>query len=120
MEPPCGEATREKPPAEEVPKIVPPRTLSALRVSGETHIEPPETAKTAMLRDGRDIVRGTLKLCLTATGDIGAVSVVRSTGYAAYDARLQVGVRSWRYRPFIVNDRGAPVCGMVTFELTIR
>lgn len=100
--------------------MVPPTVLQGLRVSGETQVHAPDTVKTMMLRDGRERSVGTLKLCIAADGGISTVSVVGSTKYEAYDAKLVAAARAWRYKPYTVNGTPMPVCGMVTFVYTIR
>jgi len=100
--------------------FVPPTVLQGLRTSGETQVHAPDTVKTMMLRDGRERTAGTLKLCIAVDGGISSVSVAASTRYEAYDARLVAAARAWRYRPYTVNGRPVPVCGMVTFVYTIR
>ena len=100
--------------------IVPPTVLQGLRISGDTQIQAPDVVKTEMLRDGKDRAIGTLKLCIAADGGISSVSVMGSTKYPAYDARLVAGARTWRYNAYTVNGRPMPVCSTVTFVYTIK
>jgi TonB family protein len=100
--------------------LVPPTVLQGLRISGETQIQAPDTAKTEMMRDGKDRTLGTLKICIATDGGISSASVAASTKYAAYDAKLLSTVRSWRYRPYLVNGTPMPVCSTVTFVYTIK
>jgi len=99
---------------------VPPMVLQGMRISGETQVHAPDTVKTMMLRDGRDRTVGALKLCIATDGGISSVSIASSTKYEAYDAKLVAAARAWRYRPYTVNGRPMPVCGVVTFVYTIR
>ena len=42
--------------------------------------------------------------------------MLKSTGFSAYDQTIQSTIRgTWRYRPFLVNGKAAPVCTAVTF-----
>jgi TonB family protein len=100
--------------------FVAPTVLQGLRISGETQVHAPDTVKTTMLRDGRERTVGVLKLCIAVDGGISSVSVVGSTKYEAYDAKLVAAARAWRYKPYTVNGTPMPVCGMVTFVYTIR
>lgn len=100
--------------------FVAPTVLQGLRLSGETQVHAPDTVKTTMLRDGREKAVGVLKLCIAGDGGISSVSIVASTKYEAYDAKLVAAARAWRYEPYTVNGTPMPVCGMVTFVYTIR
>ena len=100
--------------------MIPPTVLQGLRTSGETQVHAPDPVKTMMLRDGRERSVGTLKVCIATDGGISAVSVVGSTKYEAYDAKLVAAARAWRYKPYTVNGTPMPVCGVVTFVYTIR
>ena len=100
--------------------IVPPTVMQGLRISGDTQIQAPETVKTEMLRDGRDRTVATLKVCIAVDGGISSVSVLGTTKYPAYDAKLVAAVRGWRYRAYLVNGRPMPACSTVTFVYTIK
>ena len=100
--------------------VVPPTVLQGLRISGDTQIQAPDTVKTEMLRDGKDRAVGTIKVCIAADGGISSVSVLGSTKYPAYDAKLVSTARSWRYRAYTVNGRAMPACSTVTFVYTIK
>jgi hypothetical protein len=61
-------------------------------------------------------VIGSFKLCLTIGGDVGSVTMLRSTGFGAYDSKIQQKIRSeWRYKAYVVNGKAVPVCTAVTF-----
>jgi hypothetical protein len=41
---------------------------------------------------------------------------LRSSGFAAYDEKIQATIRrDWRYRPFLVNGKATPVCTAFRF-----
>ena len=100
--------------------VLPPTVMQGLRISGDTQIQAPDTVKTQMLRDGKDRAIGTLKVCIAVDGGISSVSVLGSTKYPAYDAKLVAAVRGWRYRAYLVNGRPMPACSTVTFVYTIK
>jgi TonB family protein len=102
------------------PIIVPPTVIKGLRTSGETQIHPPPVVKTTMLRDGASKVVATLRLCVGTDGEVSGVSVLKSSGYAGYDAALDDGLHRWHYRAYEVNGRKVPVCGVVTFVYSIK
>lgn len=99
--------------------LVPPTVLAGLR-HGDTQVYPPDTVKTLMMREGKDRVTGTIKVCIAADGGISSVSLVGSTKYPEYDARLVSAARGWRYDPYRVNDTPMPVCSTVTFIYNIK
>jgi hypothetical protein len=95
---------------------VPPTALEASRIAGEKLISPDDVTKTEINRSGKDRVVGTFKLCITVDGAIQNVTMMKSTGFATYDTKIQGTIRSsWRYRPFNVNGKAVPVCTAVTF-----
>jgi protein TonB len=104
------------PPPPAPPATVAPTALDANRISGEKLIVPDDVTKTEISRSGKDKLVGTYKLCITADGNISSVGQLKSTGFAAYDSKIQNTIRGeWRYRPFMVNGKAAPVCTAVTF-----
>ncbi len=120
--PPCGTGSAAPVPTKPAtaPIIVPPTVIKGLRTSGETQIHPPPPVKTTMLRDGASKVVATLRLCVGTDGEVSGVSVLKSSGYAGYDAALDDGLRRWHYRSYEVNGRKVPVCGVVTFVYSIK
>jgi hypothetical protein len=78
-------------------------------------IVPNDVTKTEIQRSGKDKVVGSYKLCITITGNVSTISQLKSTGFGAYDAKIQAEMRNWRYRPYMVNGRAVPVCTAVTF-----
>jgi len=95
---------------------VPPQALDALRIAGEKMIVPDDVTKTEISRSGKDKLIGSYKLCLTMDGNIASVTQLKTTGFQAYDSKIISTIRAeWRYRPFMVNGKAAPVCTAVTF-----
>jgi protein TonB len=104
------------PPPPAPPPNVTPNAVEALRVAGEKYITPDDVTKTEINRSGKDRLIGSYKLCLTAEGNISSVNQLKSTGFPAYDQKIQTTIRGeWRYRPFMVNGKATPVCTAVTF-----
>lgn len=100
----------------QVPKIVPPTALEASRIAGEKLIAPDDVTKIAIERSGKSRLVGTFKVCLTESGGIAGVTALQPTGFAAYDQRIiSTIVGTWRYRPFMIDGKAAPVCTAVTF-----
>jgi periplasmic protein TonB len=104
------------PPPPAAPATAPPAAVEQLRIAGEHLIHPDDVTKTEIQRSGKDRVIGSYKLCLTVDGNIASVVQLKSTGFQAYDAKIMSTIRGeWRYRPFTVNGKAAPVCTAVTF-----
>ena len=60
--------------------------------------------------------RATVKICVTESGRVSNVSVLRSAG-AAIDARLRDVLSRWRYRPWIQAGQETPFCYTFTYEM---
>jgi protein TonB len=104
------------PPPPTPPQIVPPTMLEGSRIAGEKMIRPDEVTATEIGRSGKDRVVGSFKLCLTVGGEISSVTMVKSTGFPAYDSKISNTIHGeWRYRPYNVNGKAVPVCTAVTF-----
>jgi protein TonB len=104
------------PPPPAPPQNVPPTALDANRIAGEKNIVPDDVTKTEISRSGKDKLIGSFKLCITADGNIASVNQLKSTGFPSYDSKITGTIRGeWRYRPFMVNGKAAPVCTAVTF-----
>lgn len=113
--PPCGEPEPPKakdPPTDTTTRVdvVPPTVAAGLRLSGNDALYPSDPVRLAIVRDGKDQVRGTLKLCVSRGGRVDEVQVIQSTGYDAYDAELIRAMRAWTFRPYLVNGEPAPMC----------
>ena len=108
-----------KPPVRKVELVAPP-TMSALRISGETQIQPSRYVRE-QIRDSRDRrAAGSVKLCISTSGAITSARMLVSTGYREYDETLLAGVRTWRYRPFLVNGVPTAACSSVSFVYSIK
>jgi protein TonB len=104
------------PPPPAPPQNVAPQALDANRVSGEKNIVPDDVTKTEISRSGKDRLIGSYKVCISTEGNIAQVNQLKSTGFTSYDQKIVSTIRGeWRYRPFMVNGKAAPVCTAVTF-----
>jgi outer membrane biosynthesis protein TonB len=118
-DPPCGDAPPQDK-HDDVERVISPTILTGLRISGDPQIHPPEVVKVAIQRDGVDRVTGTFKLCVSASGQVASITPIKSTTYAGYDKRLVEGMRTWRYRPYVIDGRAVPVCSVVAFIYTMK
>jgi TonB family protein len=118
--PPCAppEVPATPPPPPLKPRFV---SISALkRISGDTQIQPPDITKIQMSRDGISKATATFTICLDANGALTSIKLAHPSGYSGYDERLAEGIRAWRYQPFMLDGKGAPVCSAVTFIYRIN
>jgi hypothetical protein len=98
------------------PQNVAPTALDANRIAGEKDIIPDDITQAEIGRAGVSLLVGNYKVCITTDGSIASVSLLQTTGYPAYDTKIQDTIRSkWRYRPFIVNGKATSVCTAVRF-----
>jgi periplasmic protein TonB len=104
------------PPPPAPPQNVPPTMLEGSRIAGDKMITPDDVTKTEIQRSGKEKLVGSFKLCLTVGGEIQQVTMLKSTGFPAYDSKIQSKIRGeWRYKPYNVNGKAVPVCTAVTF-----
>jgi hypothetical protein len=106
------------PPPPAPPQNVPPTLLEANRISGNKLIVPEESTKKEIVKSGKDKIIGSYKLCITVGGNVASVSQLKSTGFPAYDTKIQSEMKTWAYRPYLVNGKAVPVCTAVTFIYT--
>ena len=125
LTPPCGPgpAQPQQPPVEKPvvkdPTPVPPNVLAMMRTSGNTQIHPSEVTKNQMDRDGVYNSLAVVKVCVSETGAISSVTLLKPTKYPAFDQRLLEGVRGWRYKPHQTNGVPVKACGTVTFNYNL-
>jgi TonB family protein len=97
------------------PKIVPQVVLNQNRISGNEHIVPNDEVKLQIKRDAKTRVVATVKMCLSARGNVNKLVILKSSGYPSYDRRIKAEMLRWKYSPFMVNNKPIPVCTSVTF-----
>jgi len=108
---PAGESPTAGPDAATARRVVTAAVFAANRTAGENEIMPDEATRTEMRHNGSVAAVGAYKICVGGDGKIDSVTVLKSTGYPAYDARIQSTIfTTWRYRPIIVDGRPGPVC----------
>lgn len=103
------------PPPPAPPQNVPPTILEANRIRGTRLIEPDAPTILEIKKSGKDRLVASYKLCLDPRGAITTVSLLKSSGFPAYDTKLAREMRLWAYKPYLVNSQPVPVCTAVTF-----
>ena len=102
------------PPPHDSPRIVPSRALGAQRLTGNLLIHPSTSVAKTISEKGQRVIT-VENMCLDAKGIVSSDTLLRSSGYPSYDAKLAGEMQSWTYRPFKVNGTAVPVCTAVTF-----
>ena len=100
------------PPA--APPNVPASVLETLRITGNKIIAPDPVTLQAITSAKRRVV-GSFKLCIGTTGRVTSTQLLKTTGFTAYDRKLEREMRTWSYRPYLVNRVASPVCTAMTF-----
>ncbi|MGE0546198.1 MAG: hypothetical protein AB7O24_20795 [Kofleriaceae bacterium] len=104
------------PPPQRVPQNVAPTMLEQVRKAGERAIVPEDATKVRIQQAGKDKLVGAFKLCIGVSGDVTDVTLIKSTGFSAYDAKIMHTIKTtWSYHPFLINEKPVPVCTAVTF-----
>jgi TonB family protein len=88
---------------------------AAQRIVGEKVVRPDTLTAAAIVRAELERVVGVFNVCIDSKGDVADISVVRSTSFYAYDAKIQRQIRTWKYAPVLLGGQPAPVCTTVTF-----
>jgi TonB family protein len=103
------------PPRTVKPHIVPQVALRSLMIRGQRKIVPGLTTKKKIDRSGKRRIIAVVKMCLGTGGRVSRLQVLKSSGFPAYDRKIERTMKMWRYRPFKVNGKAVPVCTAVTF-----
>ena len=103
------------PPPPPPPPPVAPSVIEGLRLTGDKLIEPDDATKKAIHDSGKAKVVGAYKMCVDETGAVSSVRQLKSTGFPAYDLRIATTMKTWTYRPLIVNGNPAAACTAMTF-----
>jgi hypothetical protein len=78
-------------------------SLETNRIAGTKLILPDDKTKKEFRQSKRDKMIGSFKLCIDEQGAVDRVSLLKSTGFAAYDAKIILEMNAWAYRPYQVN-----------------
>jgi hypothetical protein len=98
------------------PLTVAPDVVEHRRIAGSFRILPDEAMRIAMFKARKSRVVAMFTVCLSATGAITEIRQDRKSDLPDYDDKIQRVIReTWRYRPFEVNGKPAPICTAVTF-----
>lgn len=90
------------------------------RIAGNKAIAPDDRTKTEIGKSRVEKIVGSFRLCLDESGSVESILPMRSTGYASYDRKIIAGIQTWKYSPYVVDDKPVPVCTAVTFIYSQR
>ncbi|NVB76872.1 MAG: hypothetical protein HOV81_00620 [Kofleriaceae bacterium] len=91
-------------------QMLPPSYANAHRVEGSILIVPDDMDKMKMVERKLTRVIHSAKLCITVDGRVGSVTMLRSSGIPNFDEKIRKRILGWRYTPFQINGKPAPVC----------
>ena len=97
---------------------VPPPALDQLRLSGDRNVVPDAATQQAMELAGSPSLVGTFRLCVDTHGAVSSVHRIQSTRFDKYDQEIERAMRGWTYKPFLIDDKPAPVCTAITYIYT--
>jgi protein TonB len=60
-----------------------------------------------------------VKICADRNGDVERVDVIKGA-HPLLDDRIVVALKTWRYRPYLLNGRPVPFCTYVRYEMNAR
>jgi len=91
------------------PTPISPMDLERDRLTGNKNIVPdPDTVHK--IADGHHRVLASVKFCLDLQGRVTSSTLLKSSGYPAYDREILDGVKTWTYKP-----QTRLLCTAVTF-----
>jgi TonB family protein len=99
-------------------ETVTPTALEAFRLTGDKNILPDDATKVEIQKAGKTRLVVPVKLCVDVSGQVAKVALLKSSGFTGYDATIVTAMKTWTYRPFLVNGVASPVCTAITFIYT--
>lgn len=96
-------------------RVVAPRVFEQERIVGDPRIFPSPEVKVKIAASGKALLVIPVKVCVGVDGKVSGVSMLKSSGFLAYDIELMNAIGGWRYRPFTIDGKPAPVCSIVQF-----
>jgi hypothetical protein len=94
--------------------VVPQVALEAKRLRGDPNIQPDVQDAMAMAVEEMGTV-AVVKMCLDERGKVDEATMLKTSCFAGYDAKLLAQIRTWEYSPFLVDGKPYRVCTSLTF-----
>jgi protein TonB len=104
------------------PKVVPPTVLETQKLSGDIPSLPPNVKEAAFHALGNQPGRLTaiFKVCIGVSGGISQINLLKPSGAPALDDFIRSNLRTWRYRPYMINGKPTPICGTKVFNVNLQ
>jgi TonB family protein len=97
--------------------IVSPKSLGEL-LAGDREVTPDSDDKGRLLHSSTRHVRTAVKFCVDETGAVQEAVTVIASPLPKFDAIALRHVRAWRFHPYLIDGKPAPVCAASTFLYT--
>jgi len=117
--PPPPPPKQEEPPK---PKVVAPTVLESQKISGDIPPLPPNVKEAAFNALGNQPGRLTaiFKVCTGTDGTIASITLIKPSGAAALDEFIRANLKTWRYRPYMIDGKPTPICGTKVFNVNLQ
>jgi ferric-dicitrate binding protein FerR (iron transport regulator) len=101
---------------DEVPtRNIAPNALEPLRIKGNKTIMPDSFVQRSIQNTGDNRLIAVVKLCIDTTGKVSRLTLLKTSGYPAYDDKILAEMKGWGYRPYVADGKPVTVCTAVTF-----
>jgi eukaryotic-like serine/threonine-protein kinase len=111
------------PPPAATHTLVGPRILSSKLGQNQLLTNPASAPSRVRLPAGLNRVGETfsaiVNICVTASGSVSKVNILRSAG-PALDPQIPAAISHWRYRPLLEAGKPTPFCYRVNYEIGAR
>jgi hypothetical protein len=93
---------------------VPGGLLLESRTAGDNRIEPDDETRAELAKAGRRRASGTFRLCFDGQGAVVLARTLIETGSPAYDEKILRELRTWKFRPHVIDGEPYGVCSEVS------
>jgi periplasmic protein TonB len=104
------------------PKVVQSTVLESQKLSGGIPPLPPNVKEQAFTTLGNQpgMLTAIFKVCLGTDGAISSINMMKPSGSAALDDFIRANLRTWRYRPYMIDGKPTPICGTKVFNINLQ
>jgi TonB family protein len=94
--------------------IVSPKLLGEL-LAGDREVAPDSDDKARLLHSSTRHVQTAVRFCVDETGAVQEATTVIASPLPKFDAIALGHVRAWRFHPYLIDGKPAPVCAASMF-----
>jgi periplasmic protein TonB len=104
------------------PKVVAPTVLESQKLSGAIPPLPPNVKEQAFNTLGNQpgMLTAMFKVCIGGDGAISSINMIKPSGSAALDDFIRANLKTWRYRPYMIDGKPTPICGTKVFNVNLQ